>query len=258
VTVLLLDLGNTALKWASLHSPDSSQTVVHAGEDSAPEALLQEWVKLRPRRVVGCMVSSEMLALSLTKFFNQQKIQWEWLRSEPAYCGDIQLTNTYEDVRQLGSDRWHAAIGAASLYPNRALLVAQFGTASTVDAVVPKPEGGMEFRGGRILAGPSLMLSSLMTGTRCRPEGIGVRRAFPRNTTDAIGTGIIEAHIGVLEHAQCALREEGFEPTLVFAGGAAPLLAPYILEAFPEAIQKHNLVLRGLAMRARLTEGNGE
>ena len=64
MTVLLIDLGNTALKWATLDSPDEPHTYVHGGSDTVPDSLLEVWLRLKPSRVVGCMVSSETLALT--------------------------------------------------------------------------------------------------------------------------------------------------------------------------------------------------
>ena len=249
VTVLLLDLGNTALKWTTLDKPEEPQTYVHGGHGTPPDELLRTLSALKPTRVVGCMVSSEMLALSLTKFFNAHGIPWEWLHSEPVFRGNFELTNGYENCRQLGSDRWFAAIGAASLYPGQSLLVVHMGTATTVDSVVSE-NGRLVFCGGRILPGPAMMYESLVKGTRCRPNGIGAVEPFPKNTDSAISTGILEAHLGVIEHAMAAMQDKGSDVKIVFAGGAAPLLAPYIRARFPQAVLKHNLVLRGLAQQA--------
>ena len=251
MTVLLVDLGNTALKWATSDRPGDPHTYVHAGSSVISEDLIRTWLSLRPSRVFGCMVSSEALALSLTNFFNRQHVHWEWLQSEKSSNATFCLKNGYDNYRQLGSDRWHAAIGAVSLFPNQALIIAQIGTATTVDTVLPDKDG-MVFLGGRILAGPSLMISSLIGATQCKYSEPGKQEAFPLNTVDAISTGIIEAHWGLFEHACRAVREKGFEPQIVFAGGAAPILAPYITQAFPDAVQKHNLVLHGLALRAKL------
>lgn len=182
VTVLLLDLGNTALKWTTLDKPEEPQTYVHGGHGTPPDELLRTWSALKPTRVVGCMVSSEMLALSLTKFFNAHGIPWEWLHSEPVFRGNFELTNGYENCRQLGSDRWFAAIGAASLYPGLSLLVVHMGTATTVDSVVSE-NGRLVFCGGRILPGPAMMYESLVKGTRCRPNGIGAVEPFPKIRT---------------------------------------------------------------------------
>ena len=53
MTVLLIDLGNTALKWATLDSPDEPHTYVHGGSDTVPDSLLEVWLSLKPSRVVG-------------------------------------------------------------------------------------------------------------------------------------------------------------------------------------------------------------
>ena len=45
------------------------------------------------------------------------------------------------------------------------------------------------------------------------------------------------------------MQRRGFEPTLVLAGGAAAVFSPYLLKEFPQSIVKHNLVLKGLALR---------
>lgn len=251
MTVLLIDLGNTALKWATAETVDDPRTYVHGGHDVLPEELIQEWLRFKPCQVVGCMVSSETLALTLTRFFNQYGIHWEWLRSEKVFNGSFKLVNTYEDYQQLGSDRWHAAIGATSLFPGEALLVSQMGTATTLDTVLPIKDGS-EFFGGRILAGPAMMIDSLTQNTRCRLNGIGVKKDFPLNTADAITTGIVEAHLGMIDRAMRAVKKKGFSPRLLLAGGAAPLLSPYIKDEYPQAILKHNLVLHGLAQRAKI------
>ncbi len=249
MTVILLDLGNTALKWSPLGEEESPRTFVHDGADVLPDEISSEWIDLNPKHVIGCMVSSENLALTLTKFFNQHHIGWDWMHSQQVFEGPFKLRNCYEDYRQLGSDRWYAAIGAASLYPDQALVVVHMGTATTVDTVLPA-EDGLEFKGGRILPGPVMMYRSLVNHTRCRPKGAGKYREFPCNTTDAISSGILEAHLGVIDRALACVRRVGFEGQLIFAGGAAPLLAPYITKEFPGAVLKHNLVLRGLGMFA--------
>lgn len=249
MSTLLIDLGNTALKWASMEAPDQPQTYVHHGMEWLPDSLIQTWLSLSPKRVIGCMVSSEKLAMSLTNFFNQHAIQWQWLKSEKLFNGKFKLCNSYENYHQLGSDRWHAAIGAISLYPDEALIIAQMGTATTVDCVIPFRDG-YKYIGGRILAGPSMMLTALTQNTSCRPGQMGCLSDFPKNTADAIFTGVVEAHLGVFNKAYESMQKQGFEPKIVFAGGAAPLLAPYIKQEYPQAVLKHNLVLHGLAQCA--------
>ena len=251
MTVILVDLGNTALKWATSDDPEQPHTFVHCGSNTLPEGLIEEWFSLRPSRMVGCMVSSEPLALSMARIFNRANIKWDWLHSEPMFDGeDFRLYNRYENTAQLGSDRWYAAIGAASLYKNQAVIVVHMGTATTVDTVLPCADG-QEFVGGMILPGPAMMYKSLVKNTHCRQDGVGKRCDFPNNTRDAISNGILEAHLGVIERACHMVHARGFTPNIVFAGGAAPILAPYITEQHPQAVRKHNLVLRGLSLCAK-------
>ena len=56
MTALLLDLGNTALKWATSDKPEEPHAYVHCGNDVVPDELLHKWLNLKPERVVGCMV----------------------------------------------------------------------------------------------------------------------------------------------------------------------------------------------------------
>ncbi len=252
MTALLLDLGNTALKWATSDKPEEPHAYVHCGNDVVPDELLHKWLNLKPERVVGCMVSSEKFAFNITRFFNSHGIKWDWLHSDRIFEGkSLTVVNKYDNYEQLGSDRWHAVIGAASLYPGQPILVVHIGTATTADVVVPEGDRTQAFIGGRILPGPSMMTEALLTKTRCRPGRIGVRSDFPSNTADAIATAVLEAHLGIVDRSLACMCRMGYkEPKLLFAGGAAPLFAPYIMQEYPQAVIKHNLVLRGLAMRA--------
>lgn len=249
MTVLLIDLGNTALKWTTMDKPDEPHTYVHGGNDAVSQELLETWLGLSVTHVVGCMVSSETLALTLTRFFNQHGIAWEWLHSQERFSGQFTLVNRYKNCQQLGSDRWHAAIGAAGLYSKEALLVVHMGTATTVDTILPE-KNHLEFLGGRILPGPLMMYDALIHGTRCRPKGVVSIEDFPSTTDAAISTAILEAHLGVFDRAIKAIERRGFQAKFVFAGGAAPTFAAYIQAEYPGAILKHNMVLRGLALRA--------
>lgn len=250
MSTLLIDLGNTALKWAWADSPEHDQTYVHHGRDLLPDELQQLWIRLRPQHVIGCTVGSENVAFAATRFFNTHGFGWSWLKAQKQFRGSFVLNNRYDNVQQLGADRWFAAIGAVSLFPGRAILVMHMGTATTVDVVMPETNG-LGFLGGRILPGPTMMLDALLTHTGCRPGGVGLPQDFPSNTADAIATAILDAHLGVIASSKRAVEEKGFSPVLVFAGGAAPMLAPYILKHYPHAVLKHNLVLYGLAAQAQ-------
>ena len=85
------------------------------------------------------------------------------------------------------------------------------------------------------------------------PKADGEYEDFPTDTMTGIVTGIVDSQLGLIERGMRVMQQHGFEPTLVLAGGAVSRFAPYLQKEFPNSIIKHNLVLRGLALRA-----NGE
>lgn len=243
---LLIDLGNTALKWAWSDAPEAQHTLVHEGEPHALESLATSWAAEPPGRALGCSVAAAALRSAVEQAL---PAGLAWLAAQAAHAGAPRLRNAYRDAYQLGADRWHAALGAAARFPDEALLVVHAGTALTVDSVLLE-DGGAVFAGGRIAPGGALMRASLARGTAGLPLAQGVWSALPAHTDDAIATGVLEAQAGLVDRAAATMRERGQEPRLVLAGGAAAELAPLLLERFAHASVEHNLVLRGLAVRA--------
>ncbi len=251
MTTLLIDLGNTALKWTTLEEPDNPHMIVHRGSTHFMDELYDLWLRMRPVRIIGCSVAASNVAFSLTKFFNEHKIVWNWVRSQSQFIGDFQIRNEYANPRQLGADRWFAAIGAVDTMPESSLLVVHTGTATTVDSIVFLGNREYVFKGGRIAPGPSLMHDSLTRGIPSLPDELSQYQAYPARTSEAITAGIIDAQVGLILRAKHAMEQKGVSPRVVLAGGAAQFIAPYLREELPNLNVRHNLVLRGLAALAR-------
>lgn len=247
---LLIDLGNTALKWATSDEPESPHTLVHGGSHHFSEKLLQALQGQSFEHVYGCSVASRDLTLSVSRLVESLGVKITWLKAQQRYQGEFVLRNSYKTPTQLGSDRWHAAIGAVSFLPQQPLLVVHVGTATTVDCVFPE-DGEMVFSGGRIAPGVVLMRDSLVTGTATLPKADGEYADFPTDTMTGIVTGIVDSQLGLIERGMRVMQQHHFEPTLVLAGGAVARFAPYLMKEFPDSIVKHNLVLRGLALRSK-------
>ncbi len=186
MTTLLIDLGNTALKWTTLEEPDNPHMIVHRGSTHFMDELYDLWLRMRPVRIIGCSVAASNVAFSLTKFFNEHKIVWNWVRSQSQFIGDFQIRNEYANPRQLGADRWFAAIGAVDTMPESSLLVVHTGTATTVDSIVFLGNREYVFKGGRIAPGPSLMHDSLTRGIPSLPDELSQYQAYPARTSEAI------------------------------------------------------------------------
>lgn len=245
-TKLLIDLGNTAIKWAYSDNPDSPQTCIYTQEQNFPQTLFNAWKDKEISAVLGCAVASEEKKSYISSILLKLGRKCEWLTAKKEFNGTFNLINGYTNPEQLGSDRWFASIGAIALHPLEALIVAHLGTATTVDSVVPCSRG-YEFLGGRICPGPEMMRQALFHGTSKLTMEYGSREEFPKNTANAISTGIIESQLGLIEKAAFHMRARGYHPRIIVAGGAARVLSPEVLREYEDVDIRHNLVLHGLA-----------
>lgn len=246
--LLLIDVGNTLIKWGvpadDVFVAGNAGRWGHVGAVTRGEAvgLAEAWQGLPVTRVLVSNVAGpavrEVLQASLHAAFGAQ-LRIDWFASQSQLAG---VRNRYKNPRQLGCDRFASAIGAHALFPQRALIVATCGTATTVDAVTP--EG--DFLGGMILPGLGVMATSLALNTAQLPQiqSIGaVGTPFADNTEDAIIAGCIAAQTGAIARAVDAHRDAYGDVLCVLAGGAGPVLAPY-LATLCEKVD--NLVLIGL------------
>ena len=251
---LLIDAGNSAVKWAVLAADGSfsaSGRALHRDGTDVAHALISGWPPLpRSTRAIGCSVASAAVMRAVEGAALARGVAGvEWLRSQPAFAGSVSLVNGYRDPQQLGADRWHALLGACALCPTTSLVVVNAGTATTVDCL--RAAGGEAlFVGGCIAPGVRLMLESLARGTAGLPLAQGNSADFPDTTDKAIVTGVFDAQVGLVERVTRRFAESlGHVPRLVLAGGHAEMLAARLPAEFAPLIE-HNLVLRGLALRA--------
>jgi type III pantothenate kinase len=146
----------------------------------------------------------------------------------------------YEDILQLGADRWFAVV-AAFEHAGNAVCVVDAGTATTVDLV----DAAGQHLGGFILPGVDLMMQSLLDGTgdlaRLRDRAPAKIVLDPGKTTgSAMRNGAWLATIGLIEQARTRLPAES---ALVVTGGQGGVLAELLGAPFNE-----RLVLEGLAL----------
>ena len=125
---------------------------------------------------------------------------------------------------RLGADRSVACIAAMEKY-GRPLVVLDFGTATTVDAV--DREG--RYMGGCILAGVRIATEALFRQTAMLPKVELVRpdRVLGCTAVGQIQAGAVEGYIGAVEHLIGKAKEELGEPgaRVVATGGLARLIA---------------------------------
>lgn len=165
-----------------------------------------------------------------------------------AHASGLPVTIDYKNDQTLGSDRLAAAIGAAFLYPHRSLLIADAGTALTLDII--SSEG--IYKGGNISPGLRIRLKSLHEFTGSLPL-VGERdvreQPFGDDTISAIACGVEWGMAYEIAFSMKRAREVFQCDSLLLAGGDAEFLKPYIEELLPDGIEIHpepDLVAIGL------------
>lgn len=239
MTMLLIDAGNSRIKWALIEgSTWQQQGKLENGQIAKLRQLFAELPS--PHKVLVSNVAGEHRGQQLRVACAAWACPIDFISAQVEQCG---VRNTYQPAAQLGSDRW-AALIAARHKIGTACLVVDCGTATTIDAL--SAEG--EFLGGLILPGLDMMRHSLIAGSALQIKNEGARQEFPRNTADAIFSGAIQATVGAIK-----LQFEGllqFETrlargaaTCLLSGGAADCLQPHLKLPL---LREDNLVLLGL------------
>jgi type III pantothenate kinase len=259
---LLLDAGNTALKWAFAGRDEprllgDGNVGLKPGFAGPLAASLKSALEAMgpggaaPVAAFGCSVASEAVTREVDQAVRAcapAGVHWCTAQDRFDFRG-VATVNGYRHPPQLGADRWHAIVAARQAFPGRPLVVVCAGTATTVDWV----DADGRFLGGVIAPGRSLMAACLSQGTARLPLADGQAVAAPDNTEDAIATGAAEATAGLVERRVRALGQRGTPVQVVLAGGHVNELASRLQlgrEAAGVSIDER-LVLRGLWYRAR-------
>jgi type III pantothenate kinase len=250
MNLLLVDVGNTRVKWATC----DARGVLAPQRAAAHESWdVHDWDRhlfASPGidRVVAASVAGLGSKRALVEAAARRGIaDVQFVASTATACG---VRNAYPDPRLLGVDRWVAVIGAYHLRGPRACCVVDVGTAATVDVVT----GDGTHLGGFIVPGPHLMARSLLSGTSDLAAHTAASRAhehafFADNTHDAIARGCRITLAALVERAHGELaRSDGSAPVLVVTGGAAGEVLPYVLAPVEHV---PDLVLHGLVRLAR-------
>jgi type III pantothenate kinase len=211
---LLIDAGNTRIKWACVNgdiwSHRGALPVEQAGE------LMQQFAGVSDlQQIWASNVAGEEVAQYIR---NIKAGQINFVVAREMQCG---VRNGYSNAGQLGSDRWAALIAAWHLVHAKCMVV-NCGTAITIDTL---SEQG-KFLGGLILPGVDLMQRSLVAATDQLRLEQGKYAAFPLNSADAMYSGAIQACCGAIER-QYALLGDDSAP-VVLSGGAAGVLLGHL------------------------------
>lgn len=229
---LLLDVGNTAIKWR-LADADGlrEQNGVAATRALLCEAVnTHEWKAVALSSVAGEVADTALLAA--LKAIRAVPV-WQ-ARAESSCLG---LVSRYPEPARMGVDRWLAMLGArhANAGP---LCVIDAGTAITLDLVAA--QGRHE--GGYILPGAELMRRALTADTgQIQVDALDAPTLAPGSDTQTcVSAGGWRAVMGAVQSVLADYPEH----RAMLTGG----LAPVLLEMGLAATHHPHLVMEGLRL----------
>ena len=158
----------------------------------------------------------------------------------------------YRNPLEVGPDRIANAIGALHRFPNRNLIIIDFGTATTVDVV----GATRDYLGGIILAGPRIAMEALEMNTARLPtvEIVPATELVGRSTVESIQSGLYFGTRAAVKGLTHEIREEVFRGNPVVVIGTGGLSRLFEHEKVFDVLLP-DLVLLGLECALALNDG---
>jgi type III pantothenate kinase len=244
--ILLLDIGNSFIKWCWLDDGrlcDAGE-VLHA-EAALASVLDEAWQDLpQPEAVWVSNVAGNELAGALEQWLQQT---WGLL---PEYATSNasrdEVRNAYNEPGRLGVDRWLALLAAYEI-SKQAVCIIDCGTAITVDVMASSGQ----HLGGLIVPGLGMMRDGLYAGAHGVEDAVTAPPAgglLACDTAGAVEGGTLYAVVAFIDRVCADMERELDEPmTCLLTGGDAPDILPLLnVEIEHEPL----LVLQGLALIA--------
>lgn len=130
----------------------------------------------------------------------------------------------YRNPQEVGADRISNAIAGTNLFPNKNLIIIDFGTATTF-CVINKEK---EYLGGVILPGLNISMESLERNAAQLPkvEITELKSVIGRSTTESIQSGLYFGQLGMIKELKQRIINEAFKdeaPLIIGTGGFSSL-----------------------------------
>lgn len=222
--ILLIDAGNTRLKWAWLvDAQRSGQQAESYPADAdaldAAQVIIAELLKQSTvQRLVIVHVLGDIFSAGLQQVCRAHHCELALISSAANTYG-IKLA--YPNPAHLGADRLVGLAAARSLAHNRAAIIIDCGTAVTVDAMT----AGSQHLGGLITPGLSLLSDVLIRRTKAKHMdalSFDDPRIFTDNTAAAMGSGCLFSLVGTIEGICQRMQNQMTEqPLKIICGGDA-------------------------------------
>jgi type III pantothenate kinase len=158
----------------------------------------------------------------------------------------------YRNPLEVGPDRIANAIGATHLYPERNLIIIDFGTATTFDVI----RAGRDYLGGIILPGLRISMEALEKNTARLPnvEIVPPSELVGRSTIEGIQSGLYFGNRAAVQGLTRELRAEAFGGERAFVIGTGGFSRLFEQEQLFDVVLP-DLILLGLERALALNPG---
>ncbi len=255
MSILLIDVGNTRMKWALVEGQKIISQMLFISEGSFSKNLSSSMIELclknswEIEQIICSSVISIEQTNSLQTAFKEIYPKTIWKQISGLALIE-KISTSYLSPAQLGSDRRAMIIAAQNLYPQKNILIVSAGTATTLDMITAQAH----HLGGWILPGVSLMKDSLMQGTgRLAMESSFTENEFPIeigiDTQSSINQGILASQLGAIEIAKRYAERKNIQLDLILLSGGNGKQLLNHQDHSDQNIKSHyedNLVLKGL------------
>ncbi len=133
------------------------------------------------------------------------------------------LNIKYRNPLEVGADRIANAIAGINYFPDKNLIIVDFGTATTF-CIVSRQK---EYLGGIIIPGIRISMESLVRETALLPkvEIREVNQVIGKSTAESIQSGLYYGQIGIVKEIVTRATSEAFEeqPLIIGTGGFSSL-----------------------------------
>lgn len=229
---LIIDIGNTQTKLAIFNGSELEHTQRTLTLTQSDLKVLLDKFKVT-KTILSCVGKKPFnVAASISG-----TVRFLELSSETP----VPITNKYQTKSTLGTDRIAAAVGAATLFPNKDVLAIGCGTAITYDFV----NRNGEYLGGAISPGIGLRFRALNQFTANLPLQ-GIVEKFPilgQSTHESIESGVLNGAIFEIDGYVDRVKQDFSDSEVILTGGDANFFVGKLKSSI---FVNPNLVLTGL------------
>ena len=209
---LIVDIGNSRAKIAVVDNGEikEQRTVENISNEDIAD-IVARYPSITRSIVASTRGNAEEVATQLRSYIRDVMV------FTPATT-PLPIGNHYHTPHTLGADRLAAAVGVAAMFPERDIMVVDFGTAITIDYVVDNA-----FLGGNISPGVTTRFRALADYTAKLPLCTPTEEVleYGRTTVEAIEQGVMRGIEQEIRGYVEAFSKENDKNRIIFTGGDA-------------------------------------